>query len=337
MISFAKKSIFFLWTILALLPISVRADGWGTNQAAAIWTFIANQSAHRMEGIELGALKMTAFTALNQQINQLIGGVGGGGPRFVTDWREELFALPEVRTRDYMNDAFTLTTRGMGSSANYISATDYGIGNGGNYARQLEARARATIYGDNPGTVTIQNYGGVDAIDRGDWGAFRELVANPLNNPLGYSLTMEQVYQKKLEEEKKLAEVRSIANQGFKGTSVGGDDNKVSAPGILLKDLYSNAQDLPNKIIAGATNPTELAGSLVAAQLNKAMNNLVQQGVGTVQAQILSEMRSTAAQADALINGATQVLGPGARFLPDIQREATIKFRAATKEPIYGD
>lgn len=289
------------------------------------------------QGAKLGALKMAALNMLSQQMNQLIGGIGGDGPKFVTDWREELIVSPEIRARDYMNDVFTLTTRGMGSSANYISATDYGIGGQGNYVAQLEARARATIFGDNPGTMTIQSFGGIDAIDRGDWKAFGELVNNPLNNPLGYSLTMEQVYQKKLEEEQKLAEVRSIANQGFKGTSVGGDENKVSAPGIVLKDIYSNAQDLPNKIVAGATNPAELVGSLVSAQLNKAVNNLVRQGIGTVQAQILSEMRSTAAQADALINGATQVLGPGARFLPEIQREATIKFRAAIKEPIYGD
>lgn len=326
-----QKMVFMLVLsggIVLSTPLA-HADAWGANMAATLMKQMMEKIARQIEGVLLGSLKMTAMNMLNSQIGQLIGGGASGAPRFITNWEDALYADPTRNTQLYMNDFFTLTTRGMASSANYIGAGDFGIG-GGNYSQYLQRVGEAAISGGSQQTMTLNEYTPSPEImfQNGDWRAFDSFISNPLNNPYGYSIASEQAYQTKLEQEKEIARTQAIAYQGFKGTE--GAGGTITTPGSTIKSLVDNTNDIGNKIISGATNPAELLGSLAATAMNKAVNGLVQRGIGEVQSKISQQIGLSNNQARAIINGATQVLGPGAQFLPEIQREATIKVRSYT-------
>jgi hypothetical protein len=327
------------------------ADAWGANMAAMLMKQVMEKIARQIEGALLGSLKMTAMNMLNSQIGQLIGGGGGAAPRFITNWEDALIADPTRRTQLYMNDFFTLSTRGMGSSANYIRAgvpvtiganstqlnnplamndpftlraegvnISGGSVTGGNYAQYLERVGRAAISGGGQKTMTLNEYTPSPEVmfQQGDWRAFDSFISNPMNNPYGYSIAAEQAYQTKLEQEKEIARTEAIAYQGFKGTETSGGN--ITTPGSTIKSIVDNANDFGNKIISGASNPAEILSSLAATAANKAINGLVQKGIGEVQSQINREIGAINNQARAIVNEATTALGPGAKFLPEIQR-----------------
>lgn len=327
------------------------ADAWGANMAAMLMKQVMEKIARQIEGALLGSLKMTAMNMLNSQIGQLIGGGGGAAPRFITNWEDALIADPTRKTQLYMNDFFTLSTRGMGSSVNYIRAgvpvtiganstrlnnplvmndpftlraegmtLSGGSITGGNYAKFLEQIGREAISGGGGRVMTLNEYTPSPEVmfQQGNWRAFDSFISNPMNNPYGFSIAAEQAYQTKLEQEKEIARTEAIAYQGFKGTP--GPGGTVTTPGSTIKSIVDNANDFGNKIISGATNPAELVSSLAATAANKAINGLVQKGIGEVQSQINREIGAINNQARAIVNEATTALGPGAKFLPEIQR-----------------
>ncbi len=346
---------------IVLSTPGAQADSWGANQAAAIWTHVVNKITRHIEGVLLGSLKMTAMNMLNSQIGQLIGGGGlSGGPRFITDWEGSLYRDPERNAQLYMNDYFTLSTRGMGSSANYVGRsgslarqifTDSsqsrlnnplalgdpltlraegilspmsigGIGVG-NYPKYLENIGRAAIAGGGQRTMTLNEYAASpeEMFRDGNWRAFDAFISNPMNNPYGYSLAAEQAYQTRLEIEKEVARTQAIAYQGFKGTERGG---MVTTPGSTIKTLMDDANDFGNKIIAGATNPAELAGSLASAAVSKAINGLVNYGVNQVTSVITKPINAVTRDVNNAIRQANQVVGPAAQFMTQAQREAAV-------------
>ena len=95
------------------------------------------QIERQIEGALLGALKGAAVQALNYKVGQLVGGSSAGEALFITDFNDFLYQGPAKRTELYMNDFFTLTTRGKDLRSNYIGAGDSG-GIGGNYTSYLE-------------------------------------------------------------------------------------------------------------------------------------------------------------------------------------------------------
>jgi hypothetical protein len=355
-----------LFGVIALSTPVAQADAWGANQAAAVWTWVVNKIGRHIEGVLLGSLKMTAMNLLNSQIGQLIGGGATGAPRFITNWQDALYVDPMRNTQLAMNDFFTLTTRGMASSANYIPArASSGItgwsfssqklsdGNahlnnplavgdpfalraegmvssaaaldagGGNYAQYLQNVGRASIAG-GPESMTLQEYGSSpqEIFQKGSWEGFDALVSNPLNNAYGYSQITQQRYYTELERQQEIARTQAIAYQGFEGT--GGPGGTITTPGSTIKSLVDNANDFGNKLIAGAANPAELAGSLAAAATSKVINGLVNKGIGMVQETIGRQVAAINNQARAIVGEATSALGPGARFLPEIQRGIAI-------------
>lgn len=348
---------------IVLSTPEARADSWGANQMAAVWTYAVNKISRHIEGVMLGSLKMTAMNLLNSQIGQLIGGGGiAGSPRFITNWQDELFLAPQRNAQLYMNDFFTVSTRGMASSANY-SGRGSGIGSViftdssrqgklnnplalndpltlraegivlpggigsigvGNYPQYLERIGRAAISGDNYRTMTLQEFTSSPAemFRTGNWRAFDAFVSNPMNNPYGYSIVAEQTYQRQLELEKEIARTKAIAYQGFKGTEAAG--GMITTPGSTIKSLMDDANDFGNKIIAGATNPAELAGSLASAAVSKAINGLVNYGVNQVTSVITKPINAVTRDVNNAIRQADQVVGPAAQFMTQAQREAAV-------------
>lgn len=396
---------------IVLATPAAQADAWGANQAAAVWTWVVNKIGRHIEGVMLGSLKMVAMNLMNSQIGQLIGGGGiSGAPRFITNWQDALNVDPQRNAQLYMNDFFTLTTRGMASSANYVGAasssvkttgsqsgsgvgsvgactgktlgntcsnsdnepgtceflyeavgSDNGlrcmipttsgmttsplnnplamgdpfalraegmtasssVGSSANYAQYLQKIGKAAIAGDSEKTMTLNEFTSSPQamFQQGDWRAFDSFVSNPLNNPYGYSIAAEQAYQTKLAQEKEIAKTEAIAYQGFKGTE--GPGGSVTTPGITIKGLMDNANDFGNKIIAGASNPAELAGSLASAAVSKAINGLVNRGIAAVQNAVMKPINDLNRQVTSAINEVNGIVGPAAQLMNQAERSAS--------------
>ncbi|MGB5018846.1 MAG: hypothetical protein WBO66_03885, partial [Candidatus Moraniibacteriota bacterium] len=178
--------------------------------------------------------------------------------------------------------------------------------------------------GDSQRTMTLQEFTSSpeEMFRTGDWRAFDSFVSNPMNNPYGYSLAAEQAYQTKLEREKEIAKTEAIAYQGFKGTE--GAGGIVTTPGSTIKSLMDDANDFGNKIIAGASNPAELAGSLASAAVSKAINGLVNYGVNQVEKAVLKPLAAIDRQVTESINQVNGIVGPAAGFMTQAEREAAV-------------
>lgn len=194
----------------------------------------------------------------------------------------------------------------------------------GNYPQYLERVGKAAISGGREQTMTLQEFTSSpeEMFRTGNWRAFDAFVSNPMNNPYGYSIAAEQAYQRKLEIEKEIARTKAIAYQGFKGTE--GPAGTVTTPGSTIKSLMDDANDFGNKIIAGATNPAELAGSLASAAVSKAINGLVNYGVNQVGRVISKPIDALNREITTTIRRADQVVGPAAQLMTQVQREAAV-------------
>ncbi|MCX6765432.1 MAG: hypothetical protein NT136_00450 [Candidatus Moranbacteria bacterium] len=193
-----------------------------------------------------------------------------------------------------------------------------GIGGGsatGSYFTYLENQARQATMGGGIPQVTLQEYTSDPSqmFAQGNWRAFSAFISNPANNPFGYSLMAQAEYQRKLEEERKKAEIQAIAYQGYLARTSGG---MVITPGSTIKDIQSNVQDLGNKIIAGTTNPAELLGAIVMSTINRVITTTIRSGVGMVQTQINREIRNVDANMMNQVRNTMNQQGPGSLFKP---------------------
>lgn len=312
----ATSGLIFFGLVFCLFPQPARADAWGANMGAAIMKQMLERIARQIEGSLLGSLKMAAVQMLNNQVGQLIGGGAAGQPRFITNFNDFLYQGPLERTNLYMNDFFTLTTRGRGSSANYIGIGDAG-GIGGGYASYLRSvGTQATVQKGTTGKMNLEEYTASPQtmFAEGDFRAFNAFFSNPYNNPYGYSLEAEKVYQDKLAREQQAASVEATSS-GFLGAKQG---NTVIAPAGSIEAITTKVQNLPSDIIAAASNPTELLNGVVSAMANQVVNNLVRNGIGQVQANIQRQVGGVSAQVNSARNQATGLLGPAAPFTTSV-------------------
>lgn len=280
------SGLIFFGLVFCLFPQPARADAWGANMGAAIMKQMLERIARQIEGSLLGSLKMAAVQMLNNQVGQLIGGGASGQPRFITNFNDFLYQGPRQRTNLYMNDFFTLTTRGRGASANYVSARS----GGGNYVGYLESVGRkATVESEASCTVDLEESANAETMfEEGDFRGFNAFVSNPCNNPYGYALEAEDAYQGELMRQQEAAAIEAQSS-GFLGAKQG---NMVITPAGSIEAATTNIQNLPNQIIASASNPTELLNGVVSAMANQVVNNLVRNGIGQVQTNIRREIGS---------------------------------------------
>jgi hypothetical protein len=109
---------------------NARAGVWGETAAATAWKQVAEELAKNLRGIVTGAFKQGVGQVMNTQISAMIGGGGGKGAMFITNWQTFLVTDPRKQTNLYMNDFFSLTTRGRNSSTNYQTAPPCNYQNG---------------------------------------------------------------------------------------------------------------------------------------------------------------------------------------------------------------
>jgi hypothetical protein len=298
--------------LLVFSAPQAHADVWGTTMAATIMKQAMEKIYDQIQGVLLGSLKVAAVQLLNSQINQLVGG-SSGQALFITDYNSFLYQTPRQKTNLYMNDFFTLSTRGKSSSSNYISAGDVSSGLGGNYTQYLVSMAKqATV---NSGTTTIQydldSYASSPStmFSEGNWRGFNAFFSNPANNPYGYTLLAENAYQKKLAENQKTAEVQAQSSGGFLPVQSNG---KVIAPAGSIEAITTRVQNMGNDIIANASNPAEFLSGVVTSTVNQTINRLVQQGIGQVQSSIQREINNVSSQTSTSLKSSVSTSGPAA-------------------------
>ncbi len=313
----SKRGVVFVLVFVSfgffVSPQAARADYWGSSYYAEYAKQIMEVIARTIEGALLGALKAAAIQMLNQQVGQLIGGGGSSGQAlFITNYNDFLYQGPAQQAELYMNDFFTMTTRGKGSSANYSGVGESG-GIGGNYASYLVSVGKqATVQSGAPRTTNLEEYTASPQamFAEGDWRAFNAFFSNPANNPFGYSLQAEQAYQNKLAQEQQIALAKK-SEGGFLPSQQG---NTVVAPAGVIQAAQIQVQNLPNTFLASASNPEELIAGVVAAMANKMISGLIQNGIGQVQSNIQRETGNVQNQIDSSLNQELRSQGPGARF-----------------------
>jgi len=296
--------------ILVFIPShSARADVWGANAMAAILKHTMERIDAEIHGAIMGALKIAAAESINSTVSSLISSGGTSGAMFITDWDDWLVKQPAETTKTYMNDFFTLATKGTSSSGNYVSASGSTEGTTGSYTNYLVEQAKKTTTESTLPQTDLSDYVSdpSEMFSAGNWQGFSSFVSNPANNPFGFTLMSQSVYQEKLDYEKKKAETQAIANKAFKSQTSGG---KVITPGSTIADMYINAQDLGNKIIANANSIPEV----ITAVVTKIATNSIRQGIGTVQQSVQKEVTNVTTSVTSDINEAMQESGPGQLF-----------------------
>lgn len=314
---------------LFLVPVA-RADMWGANVAGAMLKQYMEKIYDYIQGALLGSLKVAAVQMLNNQVNLLIGGESSGQALFITDWNHYLNQGPAQATALYMNDFFTLTMRGKSSSANYIGVGDAGSGIGGSYPNYLVEQAkRATVDKNVMPTYDLDQYGGIEAVGEGDMRAFNAYFSNPANNRPGYIIAAEEAYQNKLSSEVEIAKLKAQSS-GYLPVEKNG---RVVTPAGAIEAVTNDVKTLGNKIIAAATNPAEFLSGVVVAMVNKTVNNLIQTGIGKVQANIEQAVGNVNGQISAALKDATGTLGPAARFDPAVIQRLNVNPHQAIPPP----
>ncbi len=223
-----------------------------------------------VDGIVLGTLKQAAIQMLNQQIDQLAGSGARGEPAFITNWQDFLIQQTEARVDTYMNDYLSQVTQGRNSISDY---------EGFSHAFHL-SQIIETNESTEKKRPKITYEGNVE--DMFNCGSFRnlEVYFSGINNPWTFEIDYQQEKEKKLEEEKFIAQTKAIAYKGFTGTPAEENDpHSVTFPGGLTESIMANTQKMPAEAIVNATSMQEVIVAIVGQVISKA----IQQGFSSVQ------------------------------------------------------
>jgi hypothetical protein len=286
---------------LVVSPIySLKADAWMTIAGVLLKTGL-EKIAVQLNGMIVGALKQASITMLNTQISAVIGGSGGGQVRFIVNWEDYLNDQPTANTKIYMNDYISNMTRGRGSSSSYTSGSS-----SGNYIAAMQENSEKSI----DQTTPRPTYEG-DPSQMFASGNFKNmsLYLSGVNNPWAFNIAVDNEYNRQLEKEKRVAEIKSIANQGWIGTGEKNGQGSITLPGISAKEAYTSIQDLPNKALAAAQSIPEVITSVVSKMISKSL----QQGFSNIQRSVQKNL-STQNRINSQINSSVNTSGPGARF-----------------------
>jgi hypothetical protein len=300
--------LFVLVFVFAFAPIvKVKAGGtWGETFGANTMQTMMERIFKIIQDFIRGAMKQMAVQSIVSSVSGAVGGGGGSGAMFIVNYKDFLVTQPQEKTKLALNDFFSSTTRGKGSSLNYVSNS--GGGSSGNYASQVQKAAKdANTFNAAPPVMDLQQYasGPSTVFDKNNWIGYTALISNPANN-FGLHIMAKDVEVKTMEEEQKNAETEAAAGQGFLGKKSG--DN-VMTPGSLVGKMEAQAQDVGNKAMASATSLPEIITSLVSRMAMQALT----QGIGNVSAQIKSSASTKSQNAKTSANKNSSG-NPQARF-----------------------
>jgi len=230
----------------------------------------------------LGALKQAAIDTINETVNNLISGTTQAGSLFITDWEDYLFNSPRNEAGAYMNDFFTVTSRGK-SSGNFQSACG-----GESFTEWRTSKAKQYINTEVDYTALQSDFeeyacDTIKMFDQGTWDAYIAFM-QPNNNPIAYQLIAESVYEKKVREKEEEAKAEAISYQGFKAKK--SENGIVLTPGSTLEEITASANTISDQAIATATNPGEMVGLVVG----KIASQVIKQGIGNARQNVQNEI-----------------------------------------------
>lgn len=279
-----KIFVFALFLVISSATFTPSASAifsWPDIGNAFIRTMLDNMWI-QIRAALVGALKKAAIETMSETVNNLVSGASQAGSLFISDWSDYLFTMPRNNTRQYMNDFFTITTRGK-SSGTYSSSRTCGTQN---YTKWRTERAKGvnveldfTDLQDNFEEFACSP---VEMFGDGSWAAYNAFMS-PNNNPIMFALIAEEVAAKKDREEQQKAQTQAISNQGFISQSKNG---LVITPGSLIKDITAAANTMDNDAIANARNVGEVTGIVVG----KIASNVIKQGIGNARQQIQNKI-----------------------------------------------
>ena len=315
-----------------LVVPSARADMWGSAFASNVWLDLVDMMQRQMEGAILSTLKVAAIQMLNSQIGQLVGGGSLGQALFITDYEAFLRQSPLQNTRLYMNDFFTLSTRGKYAMANYVSMGDVPGRVAGGYAGYLVQQVRGAIENQTTPQYNLEEYtpSPEAMFAEGDIRAFNAFISNAANNPFGYNIVAQEAYRDRLNTETEIAKIKATAS-GFLPAEKGG---KVITPAATIEAVVSDVKTLGNKVIAAAENPSELVSGVIAGMVNQTINNLIQRGIGKVQANIQREINNVNYQVAKTLQEVNQTVGPAGQFIRTVNQRTKVRVNPNTLPPI---
>lgn len=324
---------FVLFGSVLFTTSTAHADMWGAAFGATLFDQVITTIKTQLKAALLGTLKVAATEMINSKVGQMIGGSTAGNARFVTDWNEFLYEKPAQEVDLFMNDFFSKVTLGKNAKANYVGIGDVADSVGGNYAARLAQGAGVSLVASNDSLkYTFDEFAASpeEMFQQGNFVALDAFFQFPMNNPIGFGLAAEQTYKKELEKKVEQLKVESqssgyIAPKDKKGSTI--------APVATLEAMQKDAMNIGNTMIAAATEPGEFLAGVVNAMLNKAITNIVQRGVGKVQASIKKEIRAYDAKVVKEINKADKKLGPAAKYLKDVNQRTDTKIKPYTKPP----
>lgn len=355
MIQIKKQYFSFLCVFMVVFVFhaniqQARAEAWGSAMAAAVAKQAMEEAYTEIQSAILGTLKVAAYELLHTQVGQLVGGTSVKDSMIISDWEDFVRIQPEEDTAVYMNDFFSATFQGkngcdyvpvnptntedpfVDSTVTACGAIQEGVGFVQNFPSQIEEYARRTIGGavaeglDTAKEYTLDQFcdDPSNMFAQGNWKCFHAYFSNDYNNPYAYALQASKAYEEELEKKQQVAELKSVAYQGYKPQTTQSADGKeyVVTPGSLIKDIQSAVTDLGNKIIAAADSPAEFASALVTSFVTSYIQQTIRNGVGEIQNHIRGEIREIDSRVSGEINRVVDEIGPHARYLDLYQSDS---------------
>lgn len=218
-----------------------------------------------------------------------------------------------------MNDYYTTTLRSKSSGFSAVSGSD-------SYESYLESLTRNYLSKDSSGSdsnATLLSEASDDpiaALENGDMRAFAALNEAG-SNPYGYMLEA-QGYQMSVQEQAQIsAQVKAMAS-GYKG--VEDSSGNTILPSSTISMMVADSQNIGNNIIAAAENPEELISGVVTSLVNRTISNLVQNGIGQVQANLQRQVVGEYSRVANQVGVVKSTLGAGAVYDTNVSQQKSV-------------
>lgn len=307
-------SIFLVSFLCMTVPApTARAGVWGEEILSDLMTIAIEKVLKFVEDMLKGIAKSLAVQLAVRQANKLTGDGHKNGPSFITDYKRYIYSIALDESLIYVNDFMTQTLGAKYSGLVYVAASGNLQSLGRNYMNYLAAEANAGLKDSYSCKYTLDQYSNnpLTSLQKGDWRVFNALIANPCNNPTGYTNQVKRAFQEDLQRRTDLARTRAIAGQGFTGTEKKGI---ITAPGSVIKDVTAKTQTLAMDLIPNANGWGEILSAAAGAFVNTVMTNLIQRGFESVAKKVDRELGKVDKQVLEARRDIEKELGPGAAF-----------------------
>lgn len=332
-------SILILISItFSFVPQPVYAGAWGEDTYASILKEMLEEMYLKIKETVIANLKIAAIRVVQARLNSLIGGGGAGGPKFVTDWRDEIYGSAKRQSDIVVNNYFSeLKSKTPGSQGQQIVA--------------MGEKIYKTDYTDPSQVVPdIDKYKreGLSGSPNAFWRYFLK-VPETQNQPFTYSMAASEKAATEYSEKSGTEAAKNIAFQGVKGTeeksqsklipgavtatsASGGKytkvynnssstaEKKITMPGSIIGDIWSEVQNMPTKMLTLARSIPEIASAMVSQMITQ----MIQQGVTNINSQIDSQISNVMGQSGMPISQIQNFIQSGGKNLPNIPNMPSI-------------